>query len=285
MKSNKIRQLTERIFFLPPEQDTDRPILAAIRGKQKTLLVDAGNSAQHASLFLKQLGKEDISNIQMVVLTHWHWDHSFGADELNVVTIAHEQTKWQLQQLIPLSWSDDALHKRVLEGSESPFCAEMIKKEYGNNRHITIALPNITFKEKIHLDLGDISCRVEHVGGDHSHDSSVIFVEEEKVLFLGDCLYPHLYSEKPIYTVHNVLSLVEQLNTFDADTYVLSHELPLTKSQFQHYTRLLTLLCHCTKEKAGNRHEMIDALTTQLSRELNQSELAAVDCFANGVRA
>ena len=165
------------------------------------------------------------------------------------------------------------------------FCAEMIKKEYGNNRHITIALPNITFKEKIHLDLGDVSCRVEHVGGDHSHDSSVIFVEEEKVLFLGDCLYPHLYSEKPIYTVHNVLSLVEQLNKFDADTYVLSHELPLTKSQFQHYTRLLTLLCHCTKEKAGNRHEMIDALTTQLGRELNQSELAAVDCFANGVRA
>src|SRR5699024_10896015 len=108
--------------------------------------------------------------------------------QMNMLTIAHEKTKTQLKKIMDYEWSDEALDDRVEIGLEHQFCSEMIKKEFGVDRNITITLPNITFKEELEIDLGGIRCVIKHVGGDHSDDSSLIFVEEEKVLFLGDCL-------------------------------------------------------------------------------------------------
>ncbi|CAM5678520.1 Zn-dependent hydrolase OS=Lysinibacillus sphaericus OX=1421 GN=LS41612_04895 PE=4 SV=1 [Lysinibacillus sphaericus] len=65
----------------------------------------------------------------MVVLTHWHWDHIFGLSALrHMVSIASEKTKTAMEQLIPFSWSDEALDARVKEGIEIEFCARAIKK-------------------------------------------------------------------------------------------------------------------------------------------------------------
>ena len=44
------------------------------------------------------------------------------------------------------------------------------------------------------IDLGGITCIVEHVGGVHAPDSSIIYVVEDKVLFLADCVYQDFYS-------------------------------------------------------------------------------------------
>ncbi|TCS93230.1 MBL fold metallo-hydrolase [Hazenella coriacea] len=283
MTESTLQRLTDRIFYLTPDAETDRPILAAICGEHQTLLIDAGNSPVHADLFQNECSKHEITNIHMGVLTHWHWDHSFGASRLNVLMIAHEITKKKLEELVSFTWADEDLDQRVKEGVESSFCAEMIKKEYGPNREISIVTPEITFPSKLEIDLGNIHCLVEHVGGDHSSDSSVIFVKEEKVLFLGDCLYPDLYAEQPRYTVDQVLSLLDKLESYDANIYVLSHELPLSKSQFQGYVQLLRLLCQLTTEKNGVEKDMVTALSVHLGRELGRIELEAIRCFVHGV--
>ncbi|MBA4537830.1 MBL fold metallo-hydrolase [Bacillus aquiflavi] len=281
----ELRRLKEHIFYKDPEAETDRPIVAAICGKHQTLIVDAGNSPQHAEGFLKELAKEHVANIHMLVLTHWHWDHSFGAKQLNIPAIAHEETKNALERLIPLKWSNEELDQRVAEGTESSFCAEMIKKEYGDNRNITIIPPNITFKKALEVDLGEITCIIEHVGGDHSHDSSVVFVKEEKVLFLGDCLYPDMYSEKWNYTVDRIEALLDKLENYDADTYVMSHQFPLSKEEFLHYANLLRHLANLTVATKGDKEEMITTLSIQLGRDLQEIELLALTYFVNGVHS
>lgn len=175
MREN-LKQLTNRIYYLPHDAKTDRPILSAICGNHQTLIVDSGNSDKHAKLFLSEIGQYQISNCNSVVLTHWHWDHSFGTFQMKLFTIAHEKTKNHLEKLIGYNWSNEALDERVEKGLENMFCSEMIKKEFGEERSITITLPNITFKEELEIDLGDIRCMVKHVGGDHSDDSSVMFI-------------------------------------------------------------------------------------------------------------
>lgn len=40
-------RVSERFVYLPPYQETDRPVLAAISGDKYTLIIDAGNSADH----------------------------------------------------------------------------------------------------------------------------------------------------------------------------------------------------------------------------------------------
>jgi glyoxylase-like metal-dependent hydrolase (beta-lactamase superfamily II) len=130
MFDQQLYRLTEHILYLPPDADTDRPLLAAISGEKYTLLVDAGNSSAHAELFLKELNKYPIAKPSQVVLTHGHWEHVFGAHYLNLPCIASEGTKQEIEKMLRFSWTDEALKQRVRAGIESSFSAEMIKKEW-----------------------------------------------------------------------------------------------------------------------------------------------------------
>ena len=187
----KLKQISNRILYLPPYQETDRPILAAIVGEEKTLLIDAGNSSSHAKLFLGQLEERNI-NGDWLVLTHWHWDHIFGMSEFQVPIISHSKTRDKIKELQKLSWEDRDIDLRVKEGTEIPFCADAMKKELGNQRDILLSDPDITFETRMEINLGGLNCVIEHVGGDHSDDSSIIYIREEKCLFIGDCLYANL---------------------------------------------------------------------------------------------
>ena len=51
-----------------------------------------------------------------------------------------------------------------------------------------MAPADIVFQERLDIELGGVTVRIRHVGGDHSADSSVMYIEPDRVLFLGDCL-------------------------------------------------------------------------------------------------
>ncbi|MBN3525268.1 MBL fold metallo-hydrolase [Paenibacillus apiarius] len=285
MKHERIlKQLTDHIVFLPPEEETDRPIIAAIRGTERTLVVDAGNSPAHAALFLSLLTERQWPQPYAAVLTHWHWDHIFGSHRMGIPLIAHEATKQAIEQLVPLSWTDDALDERVRNGTEIPFCADMIKKELGPNRDVAIEVPAMTFQDSLELDLGGLHCSIEHVGGDHAHDSSIIYVQEERVLLLGDCLYQDLYSNPVQYTVPGTRALLARIQKYEADIYVLSHELPLSKAEFQQFAGQLQLLCDLTEQHDGNKDAVTASITQLLGRVPEEFEQTAVEWFANGYR-
>src|SRR4051812_27575309 len=86
-----LQKLSNRLYYLPAYQQTDRPILGAIVGDNQTLFIDAGNSSAHAKLFKEQLANQQITG-DILVLTHWHWDHVFGLSEMNMPSIANAMT-------------------------------------------------------------------------------------------------------------------------------------------------------------------------------------------------
>src|SRR5690606_10842421 len=132
---------------------------------------------------------------------HWHWDHIFGLSVLSkAISISSKKTKVDMEKLIHLLWSDEALDARVKEGTEIEFCANAIKKEFPEHRDNTIVLPDITFEDRVEIDLGGVTCIVQHVGGDHASDSVVVYIKEEKILFVGDCIYSDIYANKRKYT-------------------------------------------------------------------------------------
>ena len=186
VKNQSLQRLSENIVYLPDDPTTDRPILAAISGANRTLMIDAGASPAHVALFHCECERQQIPRADFAVITHWHWDHSFGMSALAMPVIAHVETRNHLQRMLAYAWTDEAVDRRVQEGIEIPFCAVMIKKEYANRDEIVITLPDLVFEIRLVLDLGGLHCVVEHVGGDHSNDSLIIFVEEERTLFLGD---------------------------------------------------------------------------------------------------
>ena len=77
-------------------------------------MIDAGNSEEHAQLFLEMLKEKNVSNPDFVALTHWHWDHIFGLSVLqNALTISHAETKKEMQAIVSYEWTDEALDARV----------------------------------------------------------------------------------------------------------------------------------------------------------------------------
>jgi glyoxylase-like metal-dependent hydrolase (beta-lactamase superfamily II) len=85
---------------------------------------------------------------------------------------------------------------------------------------VRIAPAEIAFREGLEFELGGVQVHVRHVGGDHADDSTVMYVEPDGVLFLGDCLY-----EAPSggYTAERVLSLIEAVRSFGAEHFVEGH--------------------------------------------------------------
>ncbi|ETI68399.1 MBL fold metallo-hydrolase [Neobacillus vireti] len=278
----KLQKTSERIVYLPPYQETDRPILAAVVGEERTLLIDAGNSSSHAQLFLAQLEELHIRG-DLLVLTHWHWDHVFGMSDMPMPAIAYNKTEEKIKELQTLSWEDEFLDQRVNEGTEIPFCADAIKKELGNQREITLTTPAIIFDNRLTINLGGVTGIIEHVGGDHSADSCVIHIPEEKVLFLGDCLYANLYSKKWSYTIEKTRRLIEQIETYEAETFFLSHhEAPLTKKEFQSMLYVLKSAANLTEKFIGDQKAIVAEMSKELQRELNEFEAETIEFFVNG---
>jgi glyoxylase-like metal-dependent hydrolase (beta-lactamase superfamily II) len=212
-------RLTEHVYWCSPAPP-DRPSLCAVVGDRQTIWLDAGSSARHAEEFLRFLEDEGVASPSHVVLTHSHWDHVFGADALGAHVVAHHRTAGYLEQLAATDWSDEALDRRVASGESSAAHAENVKAELPSPREVRIAPAEIVFRDGLDLELGGARVLVRHVGGDHADDSSVVYVEPDGLLFLGDCLY-----EAPSggYTAERVLPLVETVRGFGARIFVDGH--------------------------------------------------------------
>jgi len=211
--------VSERVYWLPPAPP-DRPSLCAVAGDRHTIWLDAGSSALHTREFLAFLAGEDVPPPSHVVLSHSHWDHVLGAAELGATVVAQELTAGYLKELAATDWSDEALDRRVASGENSQQHADNVKAELPSPRDVRVALAGIVFHDRLEFDLGGVRIEVRHVGGDHADDSTVMYVEPDGVLFLGDALYE---SPSGGYTAERLLPLVEAVRSFGATRFVEGH--------------------------------------------------------------
>jgi glyoxylase-like metal-dependent hydrolase (beta-lactamase superfamily II) len=214
-----LQRISDRVYWLPPGPP-DRPSLCAVVGERRTVMLDAGASAAHARLFLDGLSAEGVAPPSHVALTHSHWDHVFGARELAAHVIAHALTAETLTELAATDWSDEALDRRVAAGFASPGHAANVKEELPSPRDVQVAAADIVYRYGLDIELGGATVRVRHVGGDHAADSSVMYVEPDRVLFLGDCLYD---SPDGRLTPQLVFPLHDAVRGFGAELHVEGH--------------------------------------------------------------
>lgn len=278
-----IKKIGKTFSYITPVSLTDRPILGMVEGNHKTLMIDAGNSEDHANYFIQKTLKLENTKPDLVVLTHWHWDHIFGLPALpHAVSIASSKTRKEMEKLLPFSWSDKAIDERVREGTEIEFCAKAIKEEYQDHRDIQVVLPEVTFDRRMEIDLGGVTCVVQHVGGDHAADSVIVYLKEEKILFLADCIYPKMYAEKVHYTVKEILRLLDELDAFDAETYIPSHQRPWSKEEFCQETDKLRMMAKYTDLFGGDQQKITKEYQHYVNRELKEDELETIVYFVNG---
>jgi len=214
-----LTKISEHVYWMPPGPP-DRPSLCAVVGDRRSLMLDAGSSTTHIRTFLDALWAESAARPSAVVYTHSHWDHVFGGAELGALVIAHASTARRLVELAATDWSDAGLDARVAAGDASPQHAAHVKEELPSPRTVEVVPADIVFQDGLDIELGGVTVRVRHVGGNHSAESSVIYVEPDRVLFLGDCMYD---SPAGVLTAELAFPLHEAILGFDAELYVDGH--------------------------------------------------------------
>lgn len=282
---HKFQELSPHILIMHAEHDTDRPLLAAVSGSRRTLLMDAGNSPAHAELFREELARRGWRQPDLLALTHWHWDHTFGITAWNVPVIAHEETARVLNRLAGLSGTEEELERLVQQGTISDESVAHIRLEYGSPRIITVCTPDIVFNGRITVDLGGVTCELNHVGGDHSADSCVLHIIEDKVLFLGDALGPSVYGGPRRYSSTGFLKLLERIYDYKAVLLVESHGVPMTEQEFRADLAPWERLARIVDVFGDNRERVLLELKTYLQlEELPPGLLRSVEYFLEGAR-
>lgn len=76
--------------------------------------------------------------------------------------------------------------------------------------------------------------------------------------------------------------MLEKLEAFDADTYVLSHGRAISKEEYMQEVGLLRAIANYTVKNNGDKLRITEAYQKQVKRDLNEDELEVIEDFVNG---
>lgn len=277
-----LTRLTEHVYWMTPGKP-DRPSLCAVVGNNRTLMLDGAASPAHTRLFLDALSAHQVAHPHYVALTHWHWDHIFGAAELQVPVIAHALTTTEIRLQASYDWDDTALDERVASGKEIAFCADNLKLEFPAPRTITIAQPDIIYHDALDMDLGDVTVHLQHVGGDHAHDSCVMHILPDRVLFLGDCLYDAIYAPVRHYTIRQIFPLLDTILSFDAEHYIEGHtNTVMSRADVLDLVRKMRLVGQMVMQYGTDKAAVTRAVADQLGRSPDEDTTSFIETFIAG---
>ncbi len=175
-----LHKLNETIYYTDYEELRDRPSLGYIRGKNFSVAVDAGHSDAQVKEFYELLSKEGLPLPELTIITHWHWDHSFGMHAINGLSISNRKTDKHLKDFIDTFSEETKQEFLSLDPS--------IAIEYKDGKPIIVKQTDIVFDGSLKIDAGDTPIIVFEAISPHTDDASLIYLPKEKTLFFGDAL-------------------------------------------------------------------------------------------------
>lgn len=223
-------KLTEKIYYMPHNEETDRPILGYIKGSKFSLMIDSGNSKNHVDLFIDKVSDLEMPYPDFVAITHSHWDHTFGMSTLNAVSIACKKTNDILKEMSQWQWTDQAMKKRLETGQDIEFCDTHIRIEYPDLSEIKVSTADVLFDDRLSIDLGGLTCELMRLESSHTEDCVVAYIPEEKVIFIGDIISEDFHNGE-IYYEDKLISLINDFKAIDFNIALFGHMEPFTKGE------------------------------------------------------
>ncbi|WP_197682369.1 MBL fold metallo-hydrolase [Jiangella sp. DSM 45060] len=165
-----------------------------------------------------------------MVLTHHHWDHTWGLAAWDAPATAHRRCAEAMAAEATLPWSHEELRRRIaaqpLLGPSYRARARAVD-DFGELR---LVAPDTVFDDRLTVTAGGATVELAHVGGGHAHGSSVVRVPAAGVLFLGDAYYPPPHHLRRPGDGPD-LELAASLLGPDVEWWVEGHDVPRTRAE------------------------------------------------------
>lgn len=232
-----LMKLSERIYMLPFVQKTDRPNLFYIKGDNYSVAIDAGNSKTHVEEFYGELKKNGFELPKYTIITHWHWDHTFGLHAISGTSIASTLTNQKLLEVAKWEWTKEKMAEREVTGEDIPFCNNCILEEYENLDEIKVIGVDEVVEDVRELDLGGIYLKLIARDSTHSRDSLFIHIPEEKMLIIADADCEDYYDNNSQYDKNRLEDMIEFLESIDYERHMFSHIFESTKKEALSYLK------------------------------------------------
>ncbi len=217
----RLIKLTEHVYYYPFDSDLDRPCLGYIKGDNCALAVDAGHSSRHVDDFYQALENEGLPLPDMTVLTHWHWDHTFGMHQIHGASLASTKTDRKLREL-----ANELTPEKKIEFVHSDLC---IHREYANDLPVIVVPADETFQGSKQIDLGNLPVEIFEAPSPHTKDTTLVYVPSDRVLFLGDATLGEFPSWK--MDKKKVKELICVMERMKIDTCVIGHWYPASRKE------------------------------------------------------
>ena len=219
----KLKKIGAHTWIFPLDSAKDRPNLGYVLGENTALAIDAGHSSSHVEDFYEALDREGLPLPDCTVITHWHWDHTFGMHAVRGRTMARPETNRHLNEIRQRLEEDPSYGRKFLQSDPC------IRREYAGGVPLEVVPADVELTGNITLDLGGVTAEVCYGQSPHTEDALLIYVPKDHVLFIGDAQLGQFPSWAMDFD--KLAALREQISGFDARIVIDGHWTPYTKEE------------------------------------------------------
>jgi glyoxylase-like metal-dependent hydrolase (beta-lactamase superfamily II) len=211
IKENATVKVTDHVYAIPDGSVPMVPNVGIVVGSRATMVVDTGLGPRNGQAILREVAKVSKNTEMYVATTHYHPEHSLGGAAFPE-TAKFVRPKVQQQDM-------DELGRDIQNtfASRSPLNQELLKD-------VPYPRADILFDREQRIDLGGVHVRLFWRGPMHTRGDTLIFVEEDKVLFSGDVVMNRTFlAAGATSSIKTWLSTLDELDGLQPVVVVPSH--------------------------------------------------------------
>ncbi len=266
IQADDLEQVSQRVYVIPDNNAMMVPNVGIVVGDDAILVIDPGLGPRNGEIvqsIVEQVGGSSEENQKQlfVVTTHFHPEHSMGVEGLR------DDAQLIVPNVQQQELDTDRWIKRMFKAS-SPVNTKLL---WG----VDYPDADITFDSGFRLELGGATAHIFHRGPMHTRGDTMIYIEQESVLFSGDVVMKGLF---PVFATTNgsVATWLDTLNVLDAlepDVVVGSHGNFGDISMIRDYQRLFSIIQASAQElysQGVDESDAVDILLDEIDDELPQ---------------
>ena len=205
-------KLTEHVWAIPDFNVGLVPNVGLVVGSRAILVVDTGLGPRNGEAIVREVKKLKPAAEVYVATTHYHPEHSLGTAAFKGATVV--MTRVQQQEMTEVGKQiQDTFAKR------SPLHAELLNG-------VPYPTADVLFDREHRLDLGGVHVRLMWRGPAvmHTRGDTMIFVEEDRVLFSGDIVMSQRFlAAQANSSITNWLTTLDELAALNPAHVVPAH--------------------------------------------------------------